>query len=140
MPASQVAAKGLVVLFLHPALANKSTDCDFWLAGKCRYSDEHCRYNHDPVKKGADKSKKKKRESASRQEDVIIQPSQRMEGQMSTDREAKSWMESRQRLGSDLVERLRDIVQPAMEVRRSEDSLTEAIRMILQITEETGKR
>ena len=27
-------------------------------------------------------------------------------------------MESRQRLGSDLVERLRDIVQPAMEVRR----------------------
>ena len=49
-------------------------------------------------------------------------------------------MESRQRLGSDLVERLRDIVQPAMEVRRSEDSLTEAIRMILQITEETGKR
>ena len=132
---------------LHPALGNKSTDCDFWLAGKCRYSDEHCRYNHDPVKKGADKSKKKKRESdrnsdepASRQEDVMIQPSQRMEGQRSTDREANSWMESRQRLGSDLVERLRDIVQPAMEVRRSEDSLTEAIRMILQITEETGKR
>ena len=70
----------------------------------------------------------------------MIQPSQRMEGQMSTDREAKSWMESRQRLGSDLVDRLRDIVQPAMEVRRSEDSLTKAIRMILQITEETGKR
>ena len=69
----------------------------------------------------------------------MIQPSQRMEGQMSPDREANSWMESR-RLGSDLVERLRDIVQPAMEVRRSEDTLTEAVRIILQITGETGKR
>ena len=129
--------------FLHSVLNNKSTDCDFWLAGKCRYSDEHCRYKHDPTKKGTDKSKQKKRESdrnsyepASRQENVMVQPSQRMEGQRSPVRETNSRMESR----SVLVERLRDLVQPATEVRRSEDRLTEAVRMILQIAGQEGRR
>ena len=34
--------------FLHPALANKNVDCDFWLAGRCKHPDKECRFKHDP--------------------------------------------------------------------------------------------
>ena len=70
--------------FLHPALANKKADCDYWVAGKCRYADNDCRYKHDPTKKGTDKTKRKRSESngnsphpSGRQETVVIQPESR---------------------------------------------------------------
>ena len=67
--------------FLHPALANKKTDCDYWVAGKCRYTDNDCRYKHDPTKKGTDKTKRKRSESngnsphpSVRKETEVVQP------------------------------------------------------------------
>ena len=211
--------------FLHPALANKNVDYDYWLAGKCRYPDLDCRYKHDPKKKGTDKSKRKRSESngnsphpSSRKEVMEIQPEphpssrkemreiqpepriqpamqdpdfllglvralapsltaearqgreeqsprqrnvrQRMDSQedwqerrgregfsaqgmdrrRSPDRESYSWVASPRRQDSDLVERIRDLVQPAREVRRQEDRMTEAAKLILQSAGQAGRR
>ena len=67
--------------FLHPALANKKADCDFWMGGGCKYPEMDCRYKHDPKKKGSDKTKRKRSETngnslhpSRRQEEVLIQP------------------------------------------------------------------
>ena len=212
--------------FLHPALANKKADCDFWVAGECKYSEQDCRYKHDPKKRGTDKTKKKRRESdensphpSRRQEEIIIQseprahpssrqeaaaiqpearaqpatqdqdfilglvrafapslttearqgredqsPRQRnvrqrmdsqedwqerrgrqgtfskgMERQKSPARGSYSWAASPRRMEDDFVEKMREWVQPAREVRRPEDSLTEAARMILQAVQ-AGRR
>ena len=67
--------------FLHPALANKNTDRDFWVAGKCSYPEKDCRYKHDPKKKGTDKTKER---GASQTEILLIHPAGR-----------KRWLSSR---------------------------------------------
>ena len=68
--------------FLHPALANKNIDCDFWVAGDCRYPEKDCRYKHDPKRKDTDKRKRSESNQnsprpSSRQEVVEIQPEPR---------------------------------------------------------------
>ena len=196
--------------FLHPALANKNLDCDFWVAGDCRYPERECRYKHDPKKKGTDKNKRKRSESnqnsprpSSRQEVVETQPEPRaqpatqdsdfilglvralapslttearqgredlsprprnlrqrrdsqedwqdrrgregistqgMEMQRSPVRGSYSWAASPRRIEDDFMEKLKDLVQPAREVKRQEDRVTEAVKMILQLAGQAGRR
>ena len=47
--------------YLHPALEkeNKSIDCHHWMAGRCKFPVEGCRFKHDPKKKDSKVNKKK---------------------------------------------------------------------------------
>ena len=47
--------------YLHPALEkeNKNIDCHHWMAGRCKFPNEGCRFKHDPKKKDSKANKKK---------------------------------------------------------------------------------
>ena len=47
---------------------------------------------------------------------------------------------SPRRMEDDFVEKMRELVQPPREVRRPEDSVTEAAKMILQFVGQAGRR
>ena len=52
--------------YLHPALAkeNKNIDCHHWMSGRCRYTENECRFKHDPAKKDSKSSKRKRSEDS----------------------------------------------------------------------------
>ena len=51
--------------FNHPALAkeNKMIDCIHWKNGKCRYTEDNCKYKHDPTKKDSNVNETKRKRS-----------------------------------------------------------------------------
>ena len=61
--------------YLHPELAkeNKNVDCHHWMSGKCRYSEAHCRFKHDPAKKDTKASKRKRSEESQPAKDTTQQ-------------------------------------------------------------------
>ena len=52
--------------FNHPALTkeNKTIDCIHWMNGKCRYTEDNCKYKHDPKKKDSNVNATKRKRSA----------------------------------------------------------------------------
>ena len=61
--------------YLHPALVkeNKNVDCHHWMNGKCRYSDNDCRFKQDPTKKDSKISKRKRSEESAPEKDTSQQ-------------------------------------------------------------------
>ena len=61
--------------YLHPALAkeNKNIDCHHWMSGRCRYTENECRFKHDPAKKDSKSSKRKRSEECGPEKDTSQQ-------------------------------------------------------------------
>ena len=65
--------KGQTCNFWHPEVVGPRAgkqDCNFWLAGSCRYEEAECAKAHDPLKKGS-KAKSKKDDFTSFAESLV---------------------------------------------------------------------